>query len=96
MLRVGQECTVGAYRARQHHARVLGHLVGDHRRVERLLTRFHPGHQPAQIADGQRVVVLDTKSTGIVQRAVANVGHDRQAQPRRHGNGFERVEPADA
>ena len=96
VLRVGQERAVGADRARQHDPRVLGDLVGDDRRVERFLAGFDPGHEPAQVAHRQRVVVFHAEGARIVQRPVADVGHHRQPQASGHRDGLEGVEPADA
>ena len=93
---MGQERAVGADRARQHDARVLGDFVGDDRGVKRLLARLHPGHKPAQVADCQGVVVFHAKRARVVQGAVADIGHHWQPQAGRDRDGLKRIEPADA
>ena len=78
VLRVRQKCPIGANGAWQHDARIFGHFVGNQRQVERLLAGLYPGHQPAEIAHGQSVVVLHAEGSGIVEGTVADVRDNRQ------------------
>ena len=47
--------------------------------VERLLRRLRPGEEPAQVAHGERVVVLGAERARVIQGAVAADRDDRQA-----------------
>jgi hypothetical protein len=53
-----------------------------------------PAEQPADVADHQRVVVLDAERARIVEGAVADEGHHRHAQRRRDHEALHRVHPA--
>ena len=48
---------------------------------------------PAEIADRERVVVLGAEGSGIIERAVADDGHHRNAQGRGHRQRFHGVHP---
>ena len=95
-LGMGEEGAVATDRDGQEDPLVLGHPVGDQRRVQRFLRRLHPDQHPAQVADGERVVMLDPEGAGIVERPVADHGDHRQTQPGGHRYRLEGVEPADA
>ena len=96
LLRVGQERAVRADGARQEDALVLGDTPGHEGGIHRLLSCIHPPQHPAQVANGQRVVVLASEGAGVVQRAVSDHRHHRESKTAGDGQGLEGVEPADA
>ena len=96
LLGVREKRAVGADGAGQIHSRVLGHAPRHERGVHRLLPGVDPAQHPAQVAHGERVVVLAPERARVVQRAVAHHCHQRQPQAAGHGERLEGVEPADA
>jgi hypothetical protein len=95
-LGVSEERAVAADRAREQHPPVLRDAPGQKGRVESFLRAVDPHQHPAQITDGQGIVVLNTERTGVVKRPVADHRDHRDPQGGRHGEGLERVHPSHA
>jgi len=96
VLRVGQE---GAIHGQGHghlHPLVLGDSVSDQHMLQGLLGGGDPTQEPAQVPDGQGIVVFYAKGTGIVQRPVAHQEQHRQPVGCRHRQGLKAVQPARA
>src|SRR5581483_2989214 len=96
VLRVGEERAVQADRDRERDALVLADAPRHERQVQRFLRRLRPREEPAEVAAGERVVVLGAERARVVEGAVAADRDDRQAQARGDRDRLERVEPADA
>jgi hypothetical protein len=96
VLRVCEERAVHRERHRHAHPLVLGDAVANEHVFERLLRGGDPAEQPAEIADRHRVVVLHAESAGIVESAIADDEHRRQAVGRRDGERLHAVHPAGA
>ena len=79
-LRVGQEGAVATDCAGQEYAPILRYAIGDQGCVQRFLCVVHPDQLPAEIADRQRVVVLDAKCARVVQGPVTYHDHHGNAQ----------------
>ena len=95
-LRVGEKCAVAADGQRHEDAAVFRHTIGDQCRVQRFLRAIDPGQHPAQVADGEGIVVFHAEGAGIIERPVAHHAHHGNAQSRTDGQRFHGVHPAHA
>ena len=96
VLGVRQERTVEGQRHRHPHAGVLGHPVADQHVLKGLLGGRRPAQQPAHVAAGEGVVVLDTEGARVVERTVADQEQNGQPIGGRHHQRLEAIHPAGA
>ncbi len=83
-LRVGDDEGVHAHHHGQQDALVLGQAEGQERRVEHLLVVLAVELDPREVAQHERVAVVDPDVPGRAQRAVDRHHDDRQAVEARH------------
>ena len=91
---MGEKCAVATDGQGHEHAAVFRHTIGNQRRVQCFLRAIDPVQHPAQVADGESIVVFHAEGAGIVQRPVAHHAHHGDAESRTDGQRFHGIHPA--
>ena len=94
MLRVRQERAVHGESHRHSYTLVFGDAIADQHMFERFLRSRHPTEQPPHVAHGHRVVMLNSKRAGVIERPVADQEQHGQTIRGCDDQRFEAIAPA--